>query len=463
MVYDYLAALPFENPVTWAERYYLHYPKVAIGHWPPGLYIMDAVWWLLFPPSRITAMLLNAALMLLAAVLFYHLLRETAPPWLSLSAALLLIAAPVTQQSYGQSMTDLPCLLWSVLLTDAILRLTRRPSVASASAVTLWLICALLTKGTAACLVPAPLIACLISGQWRILKSPLMLWSTVSVLLLGFGWYAAEAIFLHENLKGLGGVAVAARWKAGLIPGLTGYGFLVLACGGVCVALLRRQPAAVASAAILFSTVMGSWLLRAMNEPRHFIIVVPALLLLSVELLLWARSRTQFGLLLGVPALALFPFTLYVQQPHGFRSLLKQIHLPGRMLVSSNGAGEGAWIAEVALAEKRPASIVARASKTLANEGWNGENYRLIARTSDEIEARLDELAIATVIVDAEAGQKAQPHQVLLEQTMKGSPAWMPCAAAGPLTGYCRTRPPSLPPRPLRIDLTDKVGGVIQE
>jgi hypothetical protein len=360
-------------------------------------------------------------------------------------------------------MADLPCLLWSVLLTDGIIRLTRRPSAASASAVTLWLICALLTKGVAACLVPAPLIACLISGRWRILKSRLMLWSAATVLLLGFGWYAAEAVFFHENLRRLGGVAVAAHWNAEFIPELTGYGFFALGCGGVCAALLRHRPAAIASAAILFSTAVGSWFLRAMNEPRHFIIVVPALLLLSVETLLWARSRTQFGLLLGVPALALFPFTLYLQQPRGFGSLLKQIHLPGRMLVSSNGAGEGAWIAEVALAEKRPASIVARATKTLAIEGWNAEGYRLTTKTPDGIEARLDELAIATVIVDIGAEQNPQPHQLLLEQTMKGSTAWLPCAAAGPLTAYCRTRPPSLAPQPLRIDLTDKIGGVIQE
>lgn len=466
MVYDYLAAVPRENPLTWAKRYSLHYPNVAIGHWPPGPYIMDAVWWLVFPPSRVTAMLLNAVLMLLAAVVFYRLLRAAAPPWLSRLAALLLIAAPLAQQSYDRSMADLPSLLWSVLLTDAIVRLTRRPSVAAASGVTLCLICALLTKGAAACLVPAPLIACLILGQWRILKSRLMFWSAAAVLLLGFGWYAAGAMYFHENVRGLGGIAVAAPWDAKFIPGLTGYGFFALACGGACAALVRRRPAAVASAAILFSAVVGSWFLRAMNEPRDFIIVVPALLLLSVEMLLWARRRTQFGLLLGVPALALFPFTLYLQQPHGFRSLLNQIHLPGRMLVSSNGAGEGAWIAEVALAEKRPASIVARASKTLAIEGRNTEDYHLILKTPDDIEARLDELAIATVIVDNEPGQNAQPHQLLLEQTLKGSTAWLPCAAAGHLTGYCRTRPPSLPPtasnRPDRQDRRRDSGAIAE-
>ena len=46
MAYDYLATLPPDNPIAWAGQYYLHYPEVAIGHWPPGYHAMEAVWWL---------------------------------------------------------------------------------------------------------------------------------------------------------------------------------------------------------------------------------------------------------------------------------------------------------------------------------------------------------------------------------------------------------------------------------
>ncbi len=463
MVYDYLTALPLQNPYTWAQSYYLHYPKVAIGHWPPGFYIMEGLWWLLVSPSRGTALLLNAVLMLLAGIIFYRLLRAFAPPWLCLAAALLLIATPVVVQSYSQTMGDLPCLLWSVLLADAMVRLLRRPSSASAGLVALWLICGLLTKGTAASLVLAPVIACVITGQWRILKSRFVLSAAAAVMLLGFGWYVMENAVFHENLRTLSGVAVAVPWSGGYIPALAGLGFFTLACGGVCVALLRRRPVAVASAAILLSIGIVAWFLRAMNDPRHFIIVIPALLALSVELLVWARSRTQFGILLGIPALALFPFVSYFQQPHGFTSLLKQIHRPARMLVSSNGSGEGAWIAEVALAEKRPASVVIRASKTLVSEGWNGENYQLITKTPEEIGARLDDLAIEAVIVDTDAQQNVPLHQLLLEQTVKGSRSWRRCAQAEDLTGYCRAKPPRSAPQPLQIDLTNTIGVVIHE
>jgi hypothetical protein len=99
----------------------------------------------------------------------------------------------------------------------------------------------------------------------------------------------------------------------------------------------------------------------------------------------------------------------------------------------------------------------------LAAGGWNDENYRLITRTPDEIEARLDEVAIDTVIVITEPASKIAQHQLLLERMLRNSAKWRPCAAAGAATVYCRTAPPSVVRQPLRIDLTDKLGRFIQE
>ena len=80
---------------------------------------------------------------------------------------------------------------------------------------------------------------------------------------------------------------------------------------------------------------------------------------------------------------------------------------------------------------RRPTSVVIRASKALVSEGWNGENYHLLTKTPEEIETRLDELGIEAVIVDTEAQQKIPLHQLLLEQTVKGSETWTRCARLG--------------------------------
>src|SRR5664280_2187093 len=41
MLRDYAASFFPTSPVRFAEQYYLHYPKVAIGHWPPVFYIIE--------------------------------------------------------------------------------------------------------------------------------------------------------------------------------------------------------------------------------------------------------------------------------------------------------------------------------------------------------------------------------------------------------------------------------------
>ena len=66
MVHDYVAALRQaqdpDPPMKFAKEYYIHYPKVAMGHWPPFFYVVQTAWTLLFSPSRISMILLMAFL-----------------------------------------------------------------------------------------------------------------------------------------------------------------------------------------------------------------------------------------------------------------------------------------------------------------------------------------------------------------------------------------------------------------
>jgi GT2 family glycosyltransferase len=462
MIYDYLTSWPSENPVHYAIEYYLHYPKVAIGHWPPGFYVVEAFWWLLFLPSRSSSMLLNATLALLAAAVVYRLIRSFAPLWLALGAALLLIATPVVQESLDLSMSDMLCLVWAALLMDATARLVRQPSPRSMSLVALWLICALLTKGTAACLAPAPLVALLVAGKRR-MSLRWALGTGGAVILLGFGWYAIEEIVLRHDVRMWGGVTTIVPWQIFLLPSMAGYGFLVLAGLAAAPAIRRGNPVGIAATATAISIVAVSFFLRAMNEPRHWIIVFPALLILSVEFVTWLQTQTRAWIVAVVPALLLFPFGLYRQRPLGLLDLVNQVHRPTRMLVSSTPPGEGAWIAEVALAEKRPSSVVVRATKALASSGWNGEHYRLIAKSPDEVETRLDELGIDEVILLREPGVNNVPHHVLLQQAMVDSDSWQMLAVSSDVTLYRRTKPARASRVPLRIDLRSEIGRVAEE
>ena len=60
MVHDYLVQAFPHNPIRFAQNFILHYPKVAIGHWPPLFYCAEALWMLVAGRSRVALLLLVA-------------------------------------------------------------------------------------------------------------------------------------------------------------------------------------------------------------------------------------------------------------------------------------------------------------------------------------------------------------------------------------------------------------------
>ena len=449
MIYDYLASFP-RDPIGWAGQYYLHYPRVAIGHWPPGYHLLEAAWFLILGPSRFTAMLLQWAIGLVALSMLYRLVRLFLPFTVVIAILALVIATPVFQESLEQTMADLCCLLWSVMVMYASVRLVQRQDGIALTMVVLALIAAAMTKGTAAFLVPVPAIALLASRQP--IRIPIR-WLIIAGcgVLAAAGWY-----FAMGGVFAWGGMSTDVPWPGLLIGHLAGWGFLVVAVLG-----LARNSLALVSAAMIGSMLTVSLAVRAAREERHWIIVLPAILVLAGLAFVRFRSPWIKGLLLAL-GLVLYPYSWLRQPQSGFGALLARIKRPSRMLISSSGLGEGPWIAVTSLAEKRPSSFVVRATKVLSESGWNGEGYHLLTPTTDAVLRRLDELALDTVIVDTPPVPPPLPHHLLLEDTMKNSPAWKRCGSGQFLIAYCRVIESKFPRQPLHLhvygwDFTERI------
>jgi GT2 family glycosyltransferase len=438
VLYDYLTNIPRTNPIEWAAQYYLHYPKVAIGHWPPGYHFTECLWWLFFGPSRTTAMLLQWAIAMVAVTVLYRLTRESLPFAVSIAVVAFAIATPVFQKSFEQAMADAMCLLWSVLVMYATVRLIEKPDRTSVLMVSGFLLAAFFTKGTAICLLPVPAVALLASGKSLRVRAS---WLIAGAICLGAAgaWYVAAG-----DIRAWGGMSFDAPWPGVLIGHIAGWGFLAAAIFG-----LRRIPLALTAASVIFCTEVVSLIVRAMREDRHWIIVLPAIMVLT-GIAVSRVSKPWLAAGLALPTVLMFPFARYTQTKSGFAELAHQVPRPSRMLVSSTATGEGAWVAAVALADdRRPASVVMRATKVLAEEGWNGEGYHLITPTPDSISRRLDELGIDVLILHTTEDEA--PHQVLLSETIRQSSAWRSCAGAGNLVAYCRTQAPRFPRVPLHL------------
>jgi hypothetical protein len=88
-------------------------------------------------------------------------------------------------------------------------------------------------------------------------------------------------------------------------------------------------------------------------------------------------------------------------------------------LVSSDSRGEGMFVSEVAMRERRPGHVVLRASKVLSRSNWSGSNYELLYRTPDEVMTFLHDIPVGIVVVDhSVAGDTRYQHNALLIETL---------------------------------------------
>lgn len=439
---EYLRTIPHENPIAWAGQYYLHYPKVAIGHWPPGYQVAEGVWSLVFGSSRNSAMWLQWFLGLASIAGIYTLARPRFPIAVTAGILLLTMATPVFQAGLEQTMSELACLLCGVLFMHAMLLLLEHPNHRAVYLVAASLGAAAMVKGTAVYLLPVPAIALAVSRKKFSLRSYWPLWSVLMLAGVPLAWYLSTTQVVYWA-----GITRSMPWPVPNLGKLAGWGFLGVAGLG-----LRRNPLAILSASIIGSSVAVSFAVRALTDPRHWIMVLPAILMLTGFAI--SRFSGPVSAILLVPALLLFPWQWYRQQPAGYASLLAQLHLPSRMLVSSGrqSLGEGGWIAEVNIADRYPGSFIVRASKVLASSGWNGEDYQLQVHTPGEVLRRLDELALDVIIMDRPSVPDPPDH-TLLQSALAKSPSWQVCADSGETTAYCRAKPPAYPRKPLVLDV----------
>jgi len=189
LVRDYIASDRSVQPVQFAERYYLHYPKVSIGHWPPVFYVIQALWTLLFSVGRVPLLLLMAAMAsAIASTLFVFLRREFSTA-IAAGASVLFLLLPITQRYSSMVMADIPLsmfLLWSIL---AFGRYLKTYSWHSGLIFAIFAALAILTKASAISLAGVPIIALILSSKLSALKR-LSFWSAGLIVLVVVGpWY----------------------------------------------------------------------------------------------------------------------------------------------------------------------------------------------------------------------------------------------------------------------------------
>jgi hypothetical protein len=447
MVHDYVRLGFPVGPVKFAEVFYAHYPKVAIGHWPPLFYVLQAGWMLIFGDSLHSDLVFMAFLSaLFAATVYVVARREFRSEKAAIVSALLLLCIPLVQWCGNNILADIPVALlslWAVLCWANYLDSGRiRSAVAFSSFTTL----AILTKGNGYAVLLVPPLTILLARRFELLKN-VRLWLAAAPIALSIPW-----MFLTWSLVG-----PAMQYKfstAFFLKAFFSYAAYFATAAGVLIFVLALVGAATLIPELRARSIGGVWLslfafsaaeilfhciVPAGIEPRYLIALIPCMVLFmlrgSVEVisrssfipLSFTRRAEVLGALIAV-VFALNVFALPPKRPVGFAEAAAFVtshrEFAGNViLVSSEGDGEGPFIARMAeLDHVRLNHIVLRASHALADSDWNGQSYRLLLHTPAEVSDYLRRLPVGVVVIDRTNFNIPNPHQPLLEQAIAAHP-----------------------------------------
>jgi 4-amino-4-deoxy-L-arabinose transferase-like glycosyltransferase len=480
MVRDYLAAGLPGPPLAYAERYYLHYPKVALGHWPPLFPLAAGLWMLPFPPFPASVLLLTTGFAAVTALLIFASLRRDYGTAAALVAAEIFILLPQIQMLTGQVMADM---LVALLLFGAALCFGRYLDTGhTASAVWFGVLAALacLTKASGFALVLMPPLAVALTGRFGLLRR-FRFWipAIIVVALCGPWYYFTWPMIRGEHMVGnepdywlaaiRAALANAALLRAGQ-AGILGLALLGLAA--------RRRSGGgkwIAAALLPLAVWLFHSLLSPHTEERLTTLAIPAVCLFVGAGWSWVRrclpDSPFWGWALSLAVLASSLAWTAPRQPEdaGYGRLASQLLAAGSsrdsvILVSGTSLTEGSAIVEIAVREFRPGHIVLRASKQFSISDWMGRQYRLRYDTPDQIQAYLESIPVRLVVAQSLPAQTGPPHHRLLRETLaRYRDRWERIPAGEGFDLYRLIGPGRGPGSKIRIDMPGTLGRPIRQ
>ncbi|MCW3836807.1 glycosyltransferase family 39 protein [Sphingomonas canadensis] len=433
----------FPNPLAFAQEYYAHFPRLSIGHWPPGWYLAEAPLFALFRPSPAGALAISAFAAGLPAFVIVWALARIGHPMMGLALGGLYLLLPLSMENARYLLLDQPVALAVALAAIAWMRVMESPTITRMLVFALFAAAAPLVKGNGALVALIPAIDIALNQRWPLLKRRALWVAAAVAILLVAPWYwismkVSAGGFVYQPGLGYAWMALWANLRA-LWDNL-GMA-LVLAAVGAAPAFREHAGAAEQRIARLALSVIGATLLfqsavPAAVEPRYIAPMLPwAVILAGMGLsALWRMgtgATVTAGLLcvLGVLPTVAGLTRLDAKTDIGAPAIAgAMVRTGGLWMVDGRAGGEGALIAAAAHADGGARKLwVVRASQWLSASDFLGRDYRLTAATPMEARTVLDRIGAAGVASVYERDQYAYPHSRVLR------------GAAGP--GFARAQP----------------------
>ena len=413
------------HPVAFASKFYAHYPKVLIGHWPPFFYLVEAGWMEIFGENIASAralVLFALALWLIGIAAWLQLDFD----WtLALIAVACLLRLPVVQVSGAYLLSDG---LVTALCLGALYCWTRFLESArkgDAIAFALAAAAAILTKGNAWVLIPAAFLAPLFARDLRCYRRPWFWLSLALATSLAAPFYlyaqAMQAAYPVSNVAGA--VQVSVLWGrllmlTSLLATVPAAAWLLI-CLGLAGAAGNRIRWAVSvsfcAAMLVFLGVTG-----LSFEGRVMLPMIPLLCAIAVSGLMFAMRLPfpgRIGFVIAFAALSTLPLGGFVPLVRdGYSAVAAQIPsvlLPSVLLVASDSVGEGALVVDRLVLDRQRKDVVIRATKFLSQQDSNGSSYREIYPDDEALLEAIRRVPVLYAVVD---DWSDRPHTVRLRR-----------------------------------------------
>ena len=432
MMRAYATSFDPTNPIEFIESYYLHYPKVASGQWPPVLHAFFGALMIPFGVQRWVVLLGSVLIAALAASALRALSMRAMPAWLAGWLGILFLAVPLVQELSATPMTEL---LIGALGAFGVLQYAKYLKSGRARHA-LWYglitLLAVWTKGNGTGLIVVALLGPFFAGRPNRWITRGTVLSGLFVGLLGGAWYMATMHFSQTTWAGqdrsLGEYSTAAlrfyTTELWLVMGSLASGLAIL---GWITGMLERESRdrTAAVTAWMIGLACCHLFIRTGIEPRHVASALPVAFLLSGQGALWlwkqlgwaqgGRAVLAGGLIsLGIGCQAWTPAT---SNHSGYQQAVAEILAQPEAqaapwLVASDALGEGLVVAEAVLHDPRHERLqVLRASKVLAENSWLGEGYRILHESEADLKAFLQHIPVGYVLFDRAQWRKQwYPH-----------------------------------------------------
>jgi hypothetical protein len=449
LVRDWLFSSELRHPLAFAKTYYLHYPKLGIGQWPPLFYMAGAGWFLPFGASRASALAFQVAIAALTASVIYLVGSQLLSRAAGMLAALLFLASPLVQETTGRMMTEHLATLLALLSVLGFARFARTGRIRDGLLFGILGAGAILTRGSSWALALVPAIVILLTWRYGLLRRAGLWLAAVPVLIACVPWYALTAGMTRGTWGGSPDgtpywITASGDFSKALLFGL-GPVVLLLAVAGIWAKLVQpfrmRQVSPVWAA--LFAFAAATWVLLCAvptGSPSRFMVsLVPVIVLFAAAGVQFLACRF-LPAARGAPALYLAVAMVFMvrvfQVPDdlkfsGFRQIvaaLASVPMQARrvVLIASDSKGEGAMVAAIAMAEPRPYTYALRGSKILVEEDWLQRSSTERTGGVAEMAALLARIPVDVVVIDASLPQanRRPYHDKLAEAVTQAGAAW---------------------------------------